>query len=51
MIIEEKHECRHCGATYKIQYDEDEYVEPEYCPFCGSRDLEVYDQYDEDYNE
>jgi Zn finger protein HypA/HybF involved in hydrogenase expression len=35
-------QCDECQATYTIEHDLDEKLyEIEYCPFCGSVDIEI----------
>ena len=45
----EKLYCSHCRTHFSVEWDEDaqvDYVEPEYCPMCGSE----IDDGDEDYD-
>lgn len=41
--------CNTCFTKFTITLDEiDAHLEPEYCPFCGGRDIEEYAEEDEE---
>ena len=49
----ENHYCNKCRRKYKITYDEDfDYETPDYCPFCGTVDIDLRDdEYEDNYEE
>ena len=39
-------QCDECQATYTIEHDlEEKLYEIEYCPFCGSEDIEIEEEF------
>lgn len=54
-MASERIKCGSCGTRYTIEWDEDDmvdYMEPEFCPFCGVELASCYDDQDwtdEDY--
>ncbi len=52
MAYIEKLKCSSCKSTYKIEWSEDEvidFVEAEYCPFCGYDLTDDYYMDEEEY--
>lgn len=50
----EKLYCCHCKSHYTIEWNEDtqmEFVEPEFCPFCGSEVHDGEDDYEPEWDE
>ncbi|WP_154666069.1 hypothetical protein [Bacillus testis] len=35
-------ECEECRAEYKLIFDSENFVVPEYCPFCGEQDSMIF---------
>jgi len=50
----EKLYCSSCKAQYSVEWDEDaliDFVEPEYCPMCGSEVNDEEEDFDTEWDE
>lgn len=45
-------DCKDCNAVFKLQHNLNiARYEVEFCPFCGTEDIDMEDDYDEDEEE
>lgn len=42
MVVRTNVNCDECGAEYELLFDSENFIEPEYCPFCGKFDSIIF---------